>query len=525
MYSYTFDSQTGGIILNSTPTNFSKEPRPVYAPEMDLLGFNKYWEYDKQTDVPYMWAESSAYWYRNVQIAKIKGGDLYTAPELQPVRDENGAVVFGKETGCTLEAVDIASMNEKNKDLLTVIEDSTVKKIVKEYEKYKKRLDIFHVAFSGGKDSAVLLDLVKKALPKDSFVVIFGDTGMEFPDTYETVEHMKRQCEADGTPFYISRSHFEPDESWKLFGPPARVLRWCCSVHKSTPQTLKMREITGKDNYIGMDFVGVRAHESITRSKYDYENFGKKQRGQYSYNPILEWTSAEIWAYIFTNSLYINNAYKKGNARAGCLFCPMGGGASDYFRRCSYQREVDKYVDWIKESYGSTDSSQAESYVRNGGWNARTNGRSLKNNPFRCVETVNKHNVTITVIAPKTDWKEWIKTIGELSQNESGYTVRFEGVDISFNVSENAKGYVVTLPEKTALDNPKFTKLFKQVFRKASYCSACRVCETNCRNGSIKFVDGKLSINNCIHCYQCHSIDSGCLLFHSLRHPQGGGTA
>ena len=525
MYSYTFDSQTGGILLNSTPTNFSKEPRPVYAPEMDLLGFNKYWEYDKQTDAPYMWAESNAYWYRNVQIAKIKGGDLYTAPELQPARDENGEVVFGKENGYVLEAVDIASMNEKNKDLLTVIEDSTVKKIVKEYEKYKKRLDIFHVAFSGGKDSAVLLDLVKKALPKDSFVVIFGDTGMEFPDTYETVEHMKRQCEADGTPFYISRSHFEPDESWKLFGPPARVLRWCCSVHKSTPQTLKMREITGKDNYIGMDFVGVRAHESITRSKYDYENFGKKQRGQYSYNPILEWTSAEIWAYIFTNSLYINNAYKKGNARAGCLFCPMGGGASDYFRRCSYQREVDKYVDWIKESYGSTDSSQAESYVRNGGWNARTNGRSLKNNPFRCVETVNKHNVTITVIAPKTDWKEWIKTIGELSQNESGYTVRFEGVDISFNVSENTKGYVVTLPEKTALDNPKFTKLFKQVFRKASYCSACRVCETNCRNGSIKFVDGKLSINNCIHCYQCHSIDSGCLLFHSLRHPQGGGNS
>ena len=36
MYSYTFDSKTGGILLNSTPTNFSKEPRPVYAAEMDI---------------------------------------------------------------------------------------------------------------------------------------------------------------------------------------------------------------------------------------------------------------------------------------------------------------------------------------------------------------------------------------------------------------------------------------------------------------------------------------------------------
>lgn len=72
-----------------------------------------------------------------------------------------------------------------------------------------------------------------------------------------------------------------------------------------------MREITGKDDYIGMDFVGVRAHESLARSKYDYENFGKKQRGQYSFNPILEWTSAEIWLYIFLNHLSINETYKK----------------------------------------------------------------------------------------------------------------------------------------------------------------------------------------------------------------------
>ncbi len=525
MYSYTFDSQTGGILLNSTPTNFSKEPRPVYSQEMDLLGFDKYWTYDKQSDTPYMWAESIIYWYHGVQIAKIKGGDLYTAPELQPVRDENGNVVFGKESGVVLQAVDIAAMNEKNRDLLTVIEDSTVKKIVKEYEKFKKKLDIFHVAFSGGKDSAVLLDLVKKALPKDSFVVIFGDTGMEFPDTYETVEYTKRQCEVDGTPFYISRSHFEPHDSWKLFGPPARVLRWCCSVHKSTPQTLKMREITGKDNYVGLDFVGVRAHESLTRSKYDYENYGKKQRGQYSFNPILEWTSAEIWTYIFANHLYINNTYKKGNSRAGCLCCPMGAGASDFFRHCSYQEEIDQYIDWIKASYSSSDPKQKESYVRNGGWNARNNGRNLKDNPFRCIETVSKHNIVITVISPNSDWKEWIKTLGELSGNTSEFTIRFEGEEIAFTVSENAKGYVVSLPEKMAIDNPKFTKLFKQIFRKAAYCSACRVCETNCRNGSIKFIDGKLTINNCIHCYQCHSIDSGCLLFHSLRHPQGGGNS
>lgn len=86
MYSYSFDLKSGGIVLNSSPTIFSKEPRPVWADELDLLGFDRYWNYEKQNDVPFMWAESNVYWYRGIQIAKTKGGDLYNAPELLPVR-------------------------------------------------------------------------------------------------------------------------------------------------------------------------------------------------------------------------------------------------------------------------------------------------------------------------------------------------------------------------------------------------------------------------------------------------------
>ena len=257
VYSYSFDLKSGGIVLNSSPTIFSKEPRPVWADELDLLGFDRYWNYEKQNDVPFMWAESNVYWYRGIQIAKTKGGDLYNAPELLPVRSEDGSIPFSKIDGYTLQPIDMEAMCRQNEELMTIVEDTTVKKIIKEYEKFKNRLDIFHVAFSGGKDSAVLLDLVKKALPIGSFIVIFGDTGMEFPDTYDVVRKTKEQCEEDGTPFYIAKSHFEPCESWKLFGPPSKTLRWCCSVHKSTPQTIKMREILGKDDYTGLDFVGV----------------------------------------------------------------------------------------------------------------------------------------------------------------------------------------------------------------------------------------------------------------------------
>jgi len=511
VYSYTYDPISGGIILNSTPTIFSKEPRPVYSPELDLLGFDQYWEYDKQLDVPYMWAESNTYWYRGIQIAKTKGGDLYNAPELLPVRNEDGSIPFSKIDGDILQPVDIVAMCNQNAELLTILEDTTVKKIVKEYEKFKNKLDIFHVAFSGGKDSAVLLDLVKKALPIGSFVVIFGDTGMEFPDTYHTVELTKQQCEEDGTPFYVSKSHLAPKDSWLLFGPPARVLRWCCSVHKSTPQTLKMREITGKNNYIGMDFVGVRAHESVTRSKYDYENFGKKQKGQYSYNPILEWTSAEIWLYIFANDIIVNEAYKKGNSRAGCLFCPMGGGKGDFIQRSVYPDEVGAYITLIKQMNARNAGNEAEleSYVSNGGWNARKNGRDLGIANQGYIEELEKGKFVMTITSPKTDWREWIKTLGELP--------------FDYAYKEIAGGYTITCSASVAKGYPKEFKKFKQVFRKASHCVGCRVCETNCRNGCISFEHG-LQITDCLHCGQCHEIDDGCLVFHSIRKPSGDGS-
>lgn len=44
MYSYEWDSSTGGYVLTPTPLIFSKEPRPVYYKELDILGFDKHWK-------------------------------------------------------------------------------------------------------------------------------------------------------------------------------------------------------------------------------------------------------------------------------------------------------------------------------------------------------------------------------------------------------------------------------------------------------------------------------------------------
>jgi phosphoadenosine phosphosulfate reductase len=528
MYSYTHDPQTGGLLLNSSPLKMSKEPRPVYAPELDLLGFNKYWKYDKQTDVPYMWAEANRYRYRGRLVASLLGGDVYHAPVVQLAYicnewretpngkavqkvecknfDEVGETYTDKkgnefvltppELKGKLRLVDIAAMVEANREILGWLEDTTAKKILDVYQRYADKLDLFHVAFSGGKDSCVLLDLVKSVLPQDSFVVVFGDTGMEFPDTYDVVDKVERQCKEDGIKFYRAASHLSPTVSWNLFAPPSRILRWCCSVHKSAPQTLKLREVTGKDNFVGLGYVGVRAQESLARSEYEYENYGKKQKGQYSHNSILEWTSAEIWLYIYARNIVINEAYKKGNGRAGCLFCPMSA-KTDYIKNQTYKKQIESLVSIVAKHY-STEN------IENGYWCARTSGASLSVNDSKCNEKLENGEFIIEVINPNTDWKKWILTLGELP---------FE-----YKIDKTENGYTVKINAELLKYEPAIVGYFKKVFHKAAYCVGCRVCETNCPNGCVSF-DGGLEINNCIHCQKCNQLDGGCLVYNSLKYP------
>ena len=70
MYAYEWDASTGGIVLTPMTLAFSKEPRPVYYRELDLLGFDKYWLYDKNDSFPCMWAEANNYYYDNPEINK-----------------------------------------------------------------------------------------------------------------------------------------------------------------------------------------------------------------------------------------------------------------------------------------------------------------------------------------------------------------------------------------------------------------------------------------------------------------------
>ncbi len=132
MYAYTYDEQTGGLLLTSSPLAFSKEPRPVYYKELDILGFDKYWNYARNDSYPYMWAEANNYFYRGRKVAQTKGGSCYTAPKIKILEDP-------EPDGQPLRFVDIPAMVEKNRRILEGLVQDTIKEVYNTYRKYQKK--------------------------------------------------------------------------------------------------------------------------------------------------------------------------------------------------------------------------------------------------------------------------------------------------------------------------------------------------------------------------------------------------
>ena len=263
MYGYEWTNEYG-IFRLTIDAKIQKEIRPVFHEELDFFGMDKYWDYPKDTDAPLLWAEGvRRYVLNGTAVAEAQGGGFYTKPTIKRLTEER----------LQLQAIDVERLYEVNRRLMVSLEQKAVRFIQEQYDKYSKQGFAFVCAFSGGKDSLVLLDLVAKSLAPSDYYVVFSNTGMELSDTINAVELAKKRWPQ--LRFEEAKCHMDPEESWAEFGPPASRLRWCCSVHKSVPTILLIQKLTGK-NSKAVVFDGVRAEESLRRAKYSEVGEGVK---------------------------------------------------------------------------------------------------------------------------------------------------------------------------------------------------------------------------------------------------------
>jgi len=186
----------------------------------------------------------------------------------------------------------------------------------------------YYLADSGGKDSCVVLELVKMAGVKfdahHSFTTI---------DPPELIRFLKK--EHPETDFIYPKMHLV----WKIKteGYPTRQFRWCCKLYKEN----------GGDGRLVI--TGIRAEESSKRAGRSIVESCYKGKGKRYLNIILHWTELEVWEFIHKYYLPYCKLYDEGWKRIGCLFCPMNSKRKDHIKM--YPGYVKLFIKGFEKRY------------------------------------------------------------------------------------------------------------------------------------------------------------------------------
>jgi len=174
-------------------------------------------------------------------------------------------------------------------------------------------------ANSLGAEDMVLTDLIAKnfTMKNGQDIEMFSlDTGRLPQETYDLMQEVRKRY---GVPLKIYFPDSALVEEYVAQNGPngfydsVKLRNRCCHIRKVEP--LK-RALAGKGAWI----TGIRRDQAVTRGSLEASSFDA-DHGLQKFNPLLDWTNAEVWEYIKQNDVPYNKLHDKFYPSIGCACC------------------------------------------------------------------------------------------------------------------------------------------------------------------------------------------------------------
>ena len=511
-----------------TTTYLSADLRPVFPEErllLEILQGKPLAYIDKS-----VWVANNRYYIDGKpQTVSFKS---YTNHSVDDIRKQ--LEQFTSQNNADFFEVNIANFIRLNQRRLRFIIDEAHTFVKKNAEQYPRECLV--ISFSGGKDSTVTADLTVKALSDPTLVHIFGNTTLEFPLTLEYAERFRK-----ANPKSIFKTAINREQEFynmcEDIGPPARMLRWCCSMFKTGPITRVLNSM-----YLDKDiltFYGIRKCESVSRSKYnrveDSAESVKIQKQKVA-SPIFLWKDIDVWLYILGENVDFNDAYRLGYDRVGCWCCPNNNERAQFLSQIYMPEQYDKWRNFLVKFAKRIGKPDPEEYIDSGKWKARQGGNGLEaaqDVKIRYANCTTEDNAKVYQLNKPIDESliEMFIPFGRIAP-ELGRKLINETIVVDMKTNTPIlsiqpfaqEGYEYSVKVKTmnVAKHDDLQRMVSYQIRKYNACRRCLKCESICKFGAISLVGGVYHINSqkCQRCKMCVTakyLDGGCTMDKYLR--------
>jgi len=211
------------------------------------------------------------------------------------------------------------------------------------------------VMWSTGKDSTVMLDLIRKASPggKITIPVVHIDTGKKFKEIYEYRDRLAKEWDL---PLMViqnpNNAAYSPDKQGafeccmalktNVLKDAVKKYKWDAIIMSIRQDEADMRMIeryfSPRDEEFKWNFIRMKTEEEMEEGDSPFKILQETELSGWSLfqtefegsdhvrvHPILHWSESDIWEYIEKNDIPINPLYFSKNGKRyrslGCACC------------------------------------------------------------------------------------------------------------------------------------------------------------------------------------------------------------